>query len=647
MSNSLWAIVLAVAILAWGKALAQSDSIPVTAATLPKDGMVGWVSPDARRSTWDIIWSCLSIFLACSWKCVHLNVPTPAEARGEWHHVRIFKKRVPFFPGSRLFDKWRRRLVWMLIISIAPEVGVALAVKQWRNARRTLKETTGRDKDSRLTMAHAFLTNMGGVVMRYIIIPHPHKTQSEKAEQPDVTKGRPEADLTVEPSITAFKSATGSQHDPEATTDEGDLLSQPIDFVWHLKGDGDSTSPTTDQDGSDIIGWRITNELTEEDIKGQSRSDAFTKLFAVVQSTWLVVQSIARAYRGLAITQLELATIAFIFCAILMYGFWWHQPFGIEQRHTVVRVHQVPPVVRYYDADCHLDERVPDIDEFFDLVFFNVLLIDAEDIHKDMVPTVALSLSGTAFAAIHLAAWNWEFPSPLIQSLWRSFAVTALVTSFLPFVQHVLFSAVDSLSDGVALLLFWIPAFIMSLSYIVARLGILVLTFYSFTSMPASAYKKVEWTGATPKRLNTYLIDCIEIYDNQELRDQTLFAAFRTDFIDWTEAHFKTLDKTLRTNLKYFLKDHSIYINNEGIISQQLFILAQGKKAPEWPEEEVELYSEERGMKFQSKQNPHFSGLSANPMYTDEDKFGGERYDILDSKVKIFGAYYQIIGIPQ
>lgn len=34
-------------------------------------------------------------------------------------------------------------------------------------------------------------------------------------------------------------------------------------------------------------------------------------------------------------------------------------------------------------------------------------------------------------------------------------------------------------------------------------------------------------------------------------------------------------------------------------------------------------------------------------IYTDEDKFRGERYDILDSKVKIFGAYYQIIGIPQ
>ncbi|KAK0717270.1 hypothetical protein B0T26DRAFT_645423 [Lasiosphaeria miniovina] len=34
-------------------------------------------------------------------------------------------------------------------------------------------------------------------------------------------------------------------------------------------------------------------------------------------------------------------------------------------------------------------------------------------------------------------------------------------------------------------------------------------------------------------------------------------------------------------------------------------------------------------------------------IYTNEDKFGGERYDILDSKIKIFEAYYRIIGILQ
>lgn len=39
--------------------------------------------------------------------------------------------------------------------------------------------------------------------------------------------------------------------------------------------------------------------LTQEDIKDRSKSDAFTKLFAIGQSAWLIVECIARAAQGL------------------------------------------------------------------------------------------------------------------------------------------------------------------------------------------------------------------------------------------------------------------------------------------------------------------------------------------------------------
>lgn len=39
--------------------------------------------------------------------------------------------------------------------------------------------------------------------------------------------------------------------------------------------------------------------VTQEDIKDRSKSDAFTKLFAIGQSTWLIIQCIARAAQGL------------------------------------------------------------------------------------------------------------------------------------------------------------------------------------------------------------------------------------------------------------------------------------------------------------------------------------------------------------
>ncbi|KAK3354009.1 hypothetical protein B0T25DRAFT_454796, partial [Lasiosphaeria hispida] len=76
----------------------------------------------------------------------------------------------------------------------------------------------------------------------------------------------------------------------------------------------------------------------EDDIVDRSKSDAFTKAFAIAQSSWLIVSSIARVYHGFAITKLELATMAFIICAFVMYIFWWNKPYGAEQRCLLVQV---------------------------------------------------------------------------------------------------------------------------------------------------------------------------------------------------------------------------------------------------------------------------------------------------------------------
>ncbi|OCL05727.1 hypothetical protein AOQ84DRAFT_298369 [Glonium stellatum] len=42
-----------------------------------------------------------------------------------------------------------------------------------------------------------------------------------------------------------------------------------------------------------------------------------------------------------------------------------------------------------------------------------------------------LIMLGTAviFSAIHISAWNWEFPSPIVRPLWRIFALLAAASS--------------------------------------------------------------------------------------------------------------------------------------------------------------------------------------------------------------------------
>jgi hypothetical protein len=75
--------------------------------------------------------------------------------------------------------------------------------------------------------------------------------------------------------------------------------------------------------------------VTKESLHDRSKADVFTKIFAIVQCTWLVIQSITRASIGLPITQLELVTMAYVVCAVVMYGFWWYKPFGVEHVTTV------------------------------------------------------------------------------------------------------------------------------------------------------------------------------------------------------------------------------------------------------------------------------------------------------------------------
>ncbi|KAI1011708.1 hypothetical protein LB503_004798 [Fusarium chuoi] len=141
-----------------------------TNSTSGNTTMVGWVSPAPRRSTWSIIWSCLSIFIVCSWKCVHLNIPTHQEIQGEWHTIQLCKylPDVSFWPKAPLRRKWRRKIIWMTVIALAPEFGVALAAKQYMDARRELREFTealSPDIAQRYTMTHAFYVQMGGVVI--------------------------------------------------------------------------------------------------------------------------------------------------------------------------------------------------------------------------------------------------------------------------------------------------------------------------------------------------------------------------------------------------------------------------------------------------------------------------------------------------
>jgi hypothetical protein len=105
-------------------------------------------------------------------------------------------------------------------------------------------------------------------------------------------------------------------------------------------------------------------------------------------------------------------------------------------------------------------------------------------------------LTAIGFSIIHLLAWNWKFPSPLIQQLWRLYSLGAAAVSMFPAAICAVCNVLDPQGTMVAgddLSTFAATSIaIAGILYILLRLGVLVLTLYCLTSMPERAYTTMD-----------------------------------------------------------------------------------------------------------------------------------------------------------
>lgn len=269
--------------------------------------------------------------------------------------------------------------------------------------------------------------------------------------------------------------------------------------------------------------------VSEYDIKDRSKANALTKTLALCQSGWLVVQIIARVVRGLAITELELSTMAFVFCATITYALWWNKPFDADRGYLVVRSdadfarikarlkHLTDANESWYERNSSafdasisvgpLESRTGRVADLGVKLSEIPVIFIINGVAGRTWPVIVLCLVGAAFNAIHLAAWNWDFPSPLVQMLWRTFAAAALLAALLPLLPMWLVSILiedddeDKYANDICSV---VGASSMLLSYgllfvcAVSRVGLLVLIFYCFSSMPASVYEPLDWAAFLP-----------------------------------------------------------------------------------------------------------------------------------------------------
>jgi len=222
---------------------------------------------------------------------------------------------------------------------------------------------------------------------------------------------------------------------------------------------------------------RELSELTVEDISDRSKANGLIKVIASVQALWFVVQCAGRAAQGLHITALEIVTPGFVLCALVNYIMWYHKPLdvchGVVARYVCSR-----PDGSHVELNAGNDKRSKGLDR---------LSIDLTE--RAGVITIALFV---AFGAVHCAAWNADFPTPIEQLLWR---VAAVLTMGVPLLWSPL-EAVDMpgwsghlKQTAIAVILY---------VYVIARLYLVAEMFAGLRAQPPGCYESVEWVKFLP-----------------------------------------------------------------------------------------------------------------------------------------------------
>ena len=412
----------------------------------------------------------------------------------------------------------------MLATALAPEVLLAKNLGDLSDAKADLRELQKlADQDGvPWTTTHSLFANMGGFVIRSHV-PERFGRQKDAQTGPDISNLDPQlggrSDILEE-----LKRQEQSQPKPNL---------QPV-RVSELEDQGQSEPKSSNPDqlppdqvrnpfflvASDVLALRKSELLprlpyiTKEELNDKNKSDSLVRLVAIVQIAWIVVQIIVRASRHLAISQLEIAVIAFATCAIIIYGLNWKKPKGVQVPYTLLQYRGgVPyPVLELLVTSEDINSKGAMIYTMLEEVK-QPLGISSISRRRRGVPIpnhftrkvpslssefLGVTLGSMVFGAVHIAAWNFVFPTLVERTLWRSSsimctaAMVLLVISLLIIGSTILVPEYDS-----EIVLSGVCIFIVFALYIAARLFLIVEIFRSLCFLPPSAYYAT-WASNIP-----------------------------------------------------------------------------------------------------------------------------------------------------
>ena len=278
--------------------------------------------------------------------------------------------------------------------------------------------------------------------------------------------------------------------------------------------------PLQAHDLEDCNGYESFIMPTKAEIQDKGKSDWLAKSLVLLQTSWFIMQCIARAREHLPVTHLKIVTLAYAAMNFVIYVFWWNKPLNVNRPVRVFRKldpnatsdsNQPHPsgtigweltleaigegletlltliVAGEGDVDLSREDRVPMFwadnrsDEY-------VLIADG----------IVLGV-GVCFGAIHCIAWHFSFPTPTELLMWRISCVA--ITAVPVYVLLMIFLGgllLDTDSHKFGLIVLYFGSLSGGILYVITRAVTLVLAFTSLRDLPPGAYQTVHWTTFIP-----------------------------------------------------------------------------------------------------------------------------------------------------
>ena len=424
------------------------------------------------------------MIIACTWTIQHLNVPEQRNGRDSGR-VGGLKWKLKGFLQS---------IKWMVITMLAPEfiMGMACYDLLWgMKCDRKLRRFASQDQVP-WTLAHTHYANMGGFAIQSGV--------QEDVRAPYIPSKKvntEKADVSGTQVIDNDKVLQESH--PTAVSENGG--SYPYHNPYHLTALGICKLR---EDGT----LQKLPSISEEELSDKSKSNSFIKAIAIFQIIWATMQIIVRTVRKIAISQLELAVIAFAACAIIIYVLYWSKPKDISTVTAIIQYQgQIPKDILQGIENC---TKFHSFGTFFFAIMTSKnkakprhagLRIENDTVERSKdenyestlpLAMIVMAFGATLFGGIHIGAWNFEFPSRTELIFWRCASVFSAAYGL-----TLIMFGISTSTAHVPVKIEGIFISMWTFLYVMARLFLLVEIFRTLYFLPPDAYIST-WTTNIP-----------------------------------------------------------------------------------------------------------------------------------------------------